>query len=79
MSQVSDQGSGRGLVVRVLDSRVYDPHTDTRHGSLLNPMHFNLPQFASVYLAANEYLPTSLGRYLQWTSALSRRGSTTAL
>ena len=51
------RGSGRGLVVRVLDSelkcREFDPHTG--HGSLLKLRQFHLPQFASVYSAANEY------------------------
>ena len=50
-------GSGRGLVVRVLDSglkdRGFDPHTG--HGSLLKLRQIFLPQFASVYSAANEY------------------------
>ena len=49
--------SGRGPVVRVLDSGLWghgiDPHTG--HGSLLKPRQFHLPQFASVYSAANEY------------------------
>ena len=46
--------SGRGLVVRVLDSsRVFDPRTG--HGSRLKLRQFCLPQFASVYSAANEY------------------------
>ena len=49
--------TGSGLVVRVLDflglSRVFDPHTG--HGSLLKLRQFHLPQFASVYSAANEY------------------------
>ena len=51
-------GSGRGLVVRVLDSRLegrgFDSHTG--HGSLLKLKQFHLPRFASsVYSAANEY------------------------
>ena len=50
------KGSGRGLVVRVLDSglqrRGFDPHTG--HGSLLKLRQFHLPRFASVYSAANE-------------------------
>ena len=49
--------SSRGLVVRVLDSGLnghgFDPHTG--HGSLLKlrQFHLGLPQFASVYSAAN--------------------------
>ena len=50
-------GSGLGPVVRVLDSglkcRGFDPHTG--HGLLLKLRQFHLPQFASVYSAANEY------------------------
>ena len=50
-------GSGHGLVVKVLDSGLYslgfDPHTG--HDSVLKPTQFHLPQFASVYSAANEY------------------------
>ena len=70
--------SGRGLVVyRMLDSglqgRGFDAHTG--HGSLLKLRQFHLPRFASVYSA----VPTLLGRYLLWTSVLSRRVSTTAL
>ena len=51
------RGSGRGLVVRVLDSGLYvhgfDPHTG--HGSILKLRQFHLLQFASVCSAANEY------------------------
>ena len=50
-------GNGCGLVVRVLDSGIYgigfDPHTG--HGSLLKLRLLHLPQFVSVYSAANEY------------------------
>ena len=57
-SVITHTGSGRGLVVRVLDSRQWglgtDPHTG--HGSLLKLRQFHLPRFASVYSAANEYL-----------------------
>ena len=48
---------GRGLVVRVLDSglkgRGFNPNTG--QGSLLKLFRFHLPQFASLYSAANEY------------------------
>ena len=50
-------GSGRDLVVTVLDSglsgRWFDPYTGC--GSLLKLRQFHLPHFASVYSAANEY------------------------
>ena len=56
-SRIWNTKSGRGLVVRVLDSRQWghriNPHTG--RGSLLKPRQFHLPQFASVYSAANEY------------------------
>ena len=49
-------GSSHGLVVRVLDSGLWDRGFDTHtgHGSLLKLRQFHLPQFASVYSAANE-------------------------
>ena len=56
-------GSGRGLVVRALDSglsRGFDPHTG--HGSLLKLRQFHLHQFASVYPAANEYWVNIVGK-----------------
>ena len=43
-------GSGRGLVARVLDSRVVGSIP-----TLGNLRQFHLPQFASVYSAGNEY------------------------
>ena len=56
---IVEHGSGRGLMVRVLDSgsglkcRGFDLHTG--HGTLLKLRQFHLPRFASVYSAANEY------------------------
>ena len=68
-------GSGQGLVAMLLDSR-FDPHTG--HGSLLKLGQCHLP---SIYLCLLicKWVPTLLERYLQWTSVLSRRVSTTAL
>ena len=50
-------GSGRGLVVKVLDSGLWGRELDTHtgHGSSLTLMQFRSPQFASVYSAVNEY------------------------
>ena len=44
-------------MVRVLDSGLYGHGIDhhTGHGSLLKPRQIHLPQFATVYSAANEY------------------------
>ena len=51
-----NEGSGRDLVVSVLDSGLWGggckPHP--RHDSLLKPRQFHLPQFASVLSALNE-------------------------
>ena len=49
--------SSRGLVVKVLDSKLkgYEFKTDTGHGSFSKFRQFRLPHFASVYSAANKY------------------------
>ena len=48
---------GRGLVVKVLDSKFESCEfkTHTGHGSFSKLRQFRLPYFASVYSAANEY------------------------
>ena len=51
------EGSSRGLVVKVLDSKFKgcEFKTHTGHGSFSKLRQFRLPHFASVYSAANEY------------------------
>ena len=41
---LKQRGSGRGLVVRVLDSRTLEFNTNTGQGSLLKLRQFHLPQ-----------------------------------
>ena len=47
------EGSGRGLVVKVLDSglkgRRFDPHTG--HGSLLKLRQFHIPRFCRLLIS----------------------------
>ena len=56
--------------------RGFDPNTG--HGSLLKIRQFHLAPICLSILSC-KCVPMLLGRYLRWTSVLSRRVSTTAL